>query len=303
MQIGAVFPQLEIGNDPATIARWATEVERLGYRHILAYDHVVGANTDTRPGWRGYSHADSFHEVFVLFGYLAAVTDIVELVTGVLILPQRQTALVAKQAAEVAVLSGGRLRLGIGVGWNPVEYDVLGERFSDRGVRSEEQIQLLRELWADPSITFSGRWHRVDNAGINPLPPGGRIPIWIGGTAESVLRRVGRMADGWLPQGPPDAAAAARLSRIRDYAEEAGRTRDAVGFEARLTVADVPQDRWASYIGLWRELGATHLCVNTMGYGLPDPDAHLNLLERVIALTADDQPTATRDITASDQRY
>src|SRR5699024_9035025 len=126
-------------------------------------------------------------------------------------------------------------------------------------------------------------------------PPGGRIPIWIGGTAESVLRRVGRMADGWLPQGPPDAAAAARLSRIRDYAEEAGRTRDAVGFEARLTVADVPQDRWASYIGLWRELGATHLCVNTMGYGLPDPDAHLNLLERVIALTADDQPTATRD--------
>ena len=141
MQIGAVFPQLEIGNDPAIIARWATEVERLGYRHIVAYDHVVGANADTRPGWRGYTHADQFHEVFVLFGYLAAITDNVELVTGVLILPQRQTALVAKQAAEVAVLNGGRLRLGIGVGWNPVEYDVLGERFSDRGARSEEQIR------------------------------------------------------------------------------------------------------------------------------------------------------------------
>jgi probable F420-dependent oxidoreductase len=287
MQIGAVFPQLEIGNDPAIIARWATEVERLGYRHIVAYDHVVGANADTRPGWRGYTHADQFHEVFVLFGYLAAITDNVELVTGVLILPQRQTALVAKQAAEVAVLNGGRLRLGIGVGWNPVEYDVLGERFSDRGARSEEQIRLLRALWAEPSITFEGRWHRVENAGINPLPPGGRIPIWIGGTAEPVLRRAGRIADGWMPQGPPDSTAVAQLGRIRDYAEQAGRSRDAVGIEARLSVANVPPDEWASFIGHWRDLGATHLSVNTMGHGLPDPDAHIGVLEQIMALIAD----------------
>jgi probable F420-dependent oxidoreductase len=288
MQLGAVFPQLEIGNDPATIAHWARQVERLGFRHILAYDHVVGANASTRPGWRGYTSDDAFHEVFVLFGYLAAVTESVELVTGVLILPQRQTALVAKQAAEVAVLSGGRLRLGVGVGWNSVEYDVLGQRFSDRGARSEEQIGLLRALWADPTINFAGRWHGVEDAGIRPRPPGGRIPIWIGGSAEVVLRRTGRLADGWLPQGPPDAAVASQLGRIREYADQAGRGRDVIGIEARLSIATVPQAEWRPFVDGWRHLGATHLCVNTMGAGLPDIDAHLDLLQRVQAAIVDE---------------
>jgi probable F420-dependent oxidoreductase len=286
MRIGAVFPQLEIGNDPATIARWATEVERMGFRHILAFDHVIGAGVDTRPGWRGYTSENPFHEVFVLFGYLAAVTTDVELVTGVLILPQRQTALVAKQAAEVDVLSGGRMRLGIGVGWNQVEYEVLGERFDNRGARVEEQIELMRALWADPTITFEGSSHRVDNAGINPRPVQGRIPVWIGGYAERVLRRVGRLADGWLPQGAPDTKMAEDVARVRRYAEDAGRSATDVGFEARLTVARTPRESWGDFLAGWRELGATHLAVDTMGLGLTDAQAHLDLLQEVLAAEA-----------------
>jgi probable F420-dependent oxidoreductase len=217
MRLGAVFPQNEIGDDPSVIRTWAEEVERLGYQHILAYDHVIGAGVDTRPDWRGYTSESAFHEVFVLFGYLAAVTTTIELVTGVLILPQRQTALVAKQAAEVDVLSGGRLRLGVGVGWNPVEYDVLNESFRDRGVRSEEQIDLLRALWADPTIDYTGRWHRVDNAGIKPRPSRRRIPVWLGGNAEAVLRRAGpdrrrlAAAAGAGRRGCRDARPGARL--------------------------------------------------------------------------------------------
>lgn len=219
--MGAVFPQTEIGSDPADVRRWATTVEDLGYDHILAYDHVLGAGTDTRPGWQGYTSENLFHEVFVLYGYLAAVTRRVELVTGVLILPQRQTALVAKQAAEVDVLSGGRLRLGIGVGWNPVEYEALGPSFKDRGIRSEEQIALLRELWAAPLVTFEGRWEQVDNAGINPRPTAGRIPVWLGGGSDLTLRRVARIGDGWLPNADP-AKGAEMAERLRGYARDAG---------------------------------------------------------------------------------
>jgi probable F420-dependent oxidoreductase len=205
MRIGAVFPQMEIGDDPGAIRSWAQAVEELGYQHVLAFEHVLGAGTDTRPGWQhAYTSETLFHEVFVLFGYLAAVTSRVELVTGVLVLPQRQTALVAKQAAEVDVLSGGRLRLGVGVGWNEVEYQALGASFGDRGARSEEQVEVLRRLWAEPTITYSGRWHQVDNAGINPLPVRRRIPVWFGGHAEAALRRVGRVGDGWLPELGPD---------------------------------------------------------------------------------------------------
>jgi probable F420-dependent oxidoreductase len=283
MRIGAVFPQLEIGNDPAVIRRWATEVERMGFRHILAFDHVIGAGVDTRPGWRGYTSDDPFHEVFVLFGYLAAITTDVELVTGVVILPQRQTALVAKQAAEVDVLSGGRTRLGIGVGWNAIEYDVLGERFDNRGARVEEQIALLRALWAEPLIDFDGTWHHVANAGINPRPVRGSIPVWIGGTAEPVLRRAGRVADGWLPQRRPDATAADQVARVRRYAEDAGRSPSEIGIEARLTLARVPRESRADFLAGWRELGATHLTVDTMGLGLDDVQAHLDALHEVLS--------------------
>jgi probable F420-dependent oxidoreductase len=284
MRLGAVFPQLEIGRDPAVIARWARAVEEMGYDHALAYDHVLGADPSTRPGWRGYTHRDSFHEVFVLFGYMAAITESLGLMTGVLILPQRQTALVAKQAAEVDVLSNGRLRLGVGVGWNPVEYDALGEDFRTRGARSEEQIEVLRALWAEPLVTYRGRWHTIDAAGIEPRPAAGRIPVWIGGSAEATFRRVGRLGDGWLPQRAPDAEAAAILRRIRAYAEEAGRDPAEIGFEARITLASEPRESWAGFLAGWRELGATHLCVNTMGSGFADVEAHLDALRDVIAL-------------------
>ncbi|HSV66009.1 MAG TPA: LLM class F420-dependent oxidoreductase [Mycobacteriales bacterium] len=284
MRVGAVFPQTEIGNDPAVIRAWAQAVEGLGYQHVLAFDHVLGAGVDTRPGWRGYTNDDPFHEVFVLFGFLAAVTSTVELVTGVLVLPQRQTALVAKQAAEVDVLSGGRLRLGVGVGWNTVEYEALGESFSNRGVRSEEQVEVLRALWAEPTVTYSGRWHRVDNAGINPLPVRRRIPVWFGGYAEATLRRVGRLGDGWLPARAPDEVARDMLDRMREHAREAGRAPEEIGVEPRLTLADVPEHARADYVAGWRDLGATHLCVNTMGLGLATADEHLAALRDTIRL-------------------
>ena len=277
MRVGAVFPQTEIGNDPGDIRRWATAVEELGYDHILAYDHVLGASTDTRPDWRGYTSEDPFHEVFVLFGYLAAITRSVELATGALVLPQRQTALVAKQAAEVDVLSGGRLRLGIGIGWNDVEYGALGESFHDRGVRSEEQVDLLRELWSTPVITRSGRWHHVDSAGINPRPATGMIPVWLGGSADQTLRRVARIGDGWLPTGDPDRASD-QLGRLRDYARRAGRQPGDIGIEARLNLAAVPPGDRAGYAGRWRDLGATHLTVNTMGAGHATVSGHLAAL-------------------------
>ena len=281
MRIGAVFPQTEIGSDPADVRRWATTVEDLGFDHILAYDHVLGAGTDTRPGWQGYTSESLFHEIFVLYGYLAAVTRRVELVTGVLILPQRQTALVAKQAAEVDVLSGGRLRLGIGVGWNPVEYEALGLSFNDRGVRSEEQIALLRELWAAPLVTFEGRWERVDNAGIKPRPAAGRIPVWLGGGSDRTLRRVARIGDGWLPQ--MDAAAGAEpVERLRGYARDAGRDPATIGLEPRLNLTAVPPGERVDYVAGWQRLGATYLTIATMGAGLATADDHLGVLEEAI---------------------
>lgn len=283
MRIGAIFPQLELGSDPAVIRDYAQTVEGLGYRHILAYDHVLGADVTNRPNWRGpYTTNSLFHEPFVLFGYLAALTTL-ELVTGVIILPQRQTALVAKQAAEVDVLTGGRFRLGVGVGWNEVEYQALNEPFHNRGVRSEEQIAVLRLLWQHESITFHGRWHHIEAAGLNPLPVQRPIPLWLGGSAEALLERVGRLGDGWFPQRPPDDEARGMLERLRGYARAAGRDPGAIGIEARLTVAQVPRREWAGYVDRWRALGATHLGVNTMGAGLPSPQAHLDVLRQVKA--------------------
>jgi probable F420-dependent oxidoreductase len=250
---------------------------------VLAFDHVLGAGVGTRPDWRGaYTSDDPFHEIFVLFGYLAAITSAVELVTGVLVLPQRQTALVAKQAAEVDVLSGGRLRLGVGVGWNQVEYEALGEPFGNRGVRSEEQAEVLRALWAEPTVTYSGRWHQITDAGINPMPARRRIPVWFGGNAEATLRRVGRLGDGWLPQRGPDEVARGMLERVRGYASDAGRAPQEIGFEPRLSLKQVRRDGWADFAAGWRDLGATHLCVNTMGLGLATGDDHVAALRDVL---------------------
>jgi probable F420-dependent oxidoreductase len=284
MRIGAVFPQTEIGTSAPAIRDYAQAVEAMGYTHILAYDHVLGASTATRPNWDGpYTSETPFHEVFVLFGYLAAVTERVELVPGVLIVPQRQTVLVAKQAAEVDVLAGGRFRLGVGIGWNEVEYQGLGEDFHNRGVRSEEQIEVLRALWSEPVVTFEGRWHRIEAAGINPLPVRRSIPIWIGGGRDATLRRVARLGDGWMPQLPPDDRTREMVERLRTYAQEAGRDPAAIGIEARLDLDRVHGDEagWVRFAEGWRALGATHLTVETMGLGLPSPDAHVATLRRV----------------------
>ena len=283
MRLGAVFPQTEIGTDPAAIRAWAQAVEDLGYQHIVAFDHVLGAGTDTRPGWQGFTSEHPFHEVFVLFGFLAAVTRTVELATGVLVIPQRQTVLVAKQAAEVDVLSGGRFRLGVGIGWNQVEYDALGEDFTNRGIRSAEQVELLRELWAAPTVTYAGRWHRVDNAGINPRPAGGRIPVWFGGDAEPTLRRIARSGDGWLAESGPAHAARTKVERIRWYAEQFGRNPNDIGLEPRLSLAAVPEPDRADYVNAWRDLGATHLSINTMGLRLSTVDDHIAALAGVAA--------------------
>ena len=282
MRIGAIFPQTEIGEDPVAVRDWAQAAEDLGYSHIDIFDHVLGADPSLgRPLTGPYTSESLFYEVFVLCGYFAAITRQIELVTDVLVLGQRQTALVAKQAAEVDVLSGGRLRLGIGTGWNWVEYQALGENFHDRGIRSEEQIAVLRALWSQPVITFHGRWHHIEAAGINPLPPRRYIPIWIGGGAEAVLRRVGQIGDGWFPlMGPSDRARDA-IPRVHEYARQAGRPPEAIGIEPQLGLGLAGEGRWPGFVEAWRNLGATHLGINTMNAGLSSPQAHIDALRRV----------------------
>jgi probable F420-dependent oxidoreductase len=282
MRIGVVFPQTEFGNDPGAIREYAQAAEAIGYRHILAYDHVLGASTRNRPDWSGsYTSDTSFHEPFVLFGFWAAATQRIEFITGVLILPQRQTALVAKQAAEIDILSGGRLRLGIGVGWNEVEFEALNENFQDRGARSEEQIAVLRALWTEPVVDFRGRWHTIPEAGINPLPVQRPIPIWTGGHSERTLRRTARLADGWFPLGGPDDRMRAMIEQLREYAREVERDPAGIGIEARLDIARTEEAAWRSTIEAWRDLGATHACVNTMGAGFGSPAEHIEALRRV----------------------
>lgn len=280
MRIGVVFPQIEFGNDTGALREYVQTIEGLGYTHLLAYDHVLSADTTHRPNWSGsYDLHDPFHEVFVFFGYVAALTQQLELVTGVLILPQRQTALVAKQAAEVDVLSNGRMRLGVGVGWNAVEYEGLGKSFANRGARSEEQMQLLRALWANESIIFDGQWEQVVEAGLNPLPIQQPIPIWLGGYAEATLRRVARYGDGWFPWRQPNDAMAATLERLWDYTREAGRDPSEIGLEPKLDISSGPPEVWQRFVEGWRRLGATHLCVNTMGAGFASPKEHIAALE------------------------
>lgn len=266
LRVGAVFPTSEIGNDPAAIRDWAQTAESLGYAHVLVYDHVLGAEHANRdPKLLGpYTEKDPFHEPLVLFGYLAGVTQRLELTTGILILPQRQTVLVAKQAAEVDLLSGGRLRLGLGSGWNWVEYQALNERFGDRGRRFDEQVELLRRLWSEPLLDFEGRFHRVDRAGLLPRPER-RIPLWFGAMSDVAVRRAARVGDGVIYGTRPS-----RLRRIhgvlREELEKAGRDPSEVGAEAVLDFADGPDD-WAREIEVWRELGGTHLSIRAMDTG------------------------------------
>ena len=282
MNIGVVFPQVEIGQDPIAIRHYAQAVEAMGYTHILVFDHVLGANPERPGGWKGpYTYRHAFHEPFVLFGFLAAVTHRVELVTGILILPQRQTALVAKQAAAVDVLSAGRLRLGVAVGWNPVEFEALGENFKNRGKRIEEQIEVLRALWTKELVTLQGQWHRITDAGINPLPNWRPIPIWMGGESEGVIHRAARLADGWMPHFRPGAEAQAIVDRLHGYIKEAGRDPAKFGIEGRMALLQVPPEQRIKELAAWRAMrGITHLCIHTVGLGLKTADEHVKALER-----------------------
>ena len=280
MKLGVVFPQTEITADAGAVKAYAQAAEAAGYDHLLAYDHVLGAGLANRPEFRGpYSAASLFHEPFVLFGYLAGVTRSLELAVGVIILPQRQTALVAKQAAEVDVLSGGRLRLGVGVGWNDIEYTGLGENFANRGRRFEEQVELLRKLWTEPVVDFTGRYHRMPEAGLNPLPIQRPIPLWIGGTAEVVMARIGRLADGWFPQVQPGPRLEHDLALIAEHAGAAGRDAASIAMEGRITLAPDAEAQWRTQTDAWRAAGASHVSVNTMGSDRT-PQQHILTIQR-----------------------
>jgi probable F420-dependent oxidoreductase len=284
MRIGVVLPQTELGGDVRVVRAYAEGVAELGYAHLLAYDHVVGADPDVHTGWSGpYDVTTTFHEPLVLFGHLAAITDI-ELVTGIIILPQRETVLAAKQAAEVDLLSGGRFRFGVGVGWNAVEYEALGQRFDERGRRLSEQVPLLRRLWTEASVTHDGTYDHVTGAGINPLPIQRPIPLWFGGQSDPAYRRIGRLADGWFPQVRPGDDLRRALDVIGTAAREAGRDPAAIGMEGRVAFDGTDPDRFVRQIGRWRDAGASHVSIDTMRAGQATVDGHLDLLRRAAAL-------------------
>jgi len=281
MQVGVVFPQTELGGDVGAVRAYGEQVEAVGYRHILAFDHVVGADPLVHTGWNGpYDVQTTFHEPMVLFGFLAGVTRSLEFVTGVIILPQRQTVLVAKQAAEVDLLSSGRFRLGVGIGWNKVEYEALGEDFGNRGKRSEEQIELMRRLWTEESVTFNGKFHTVTGAGLAPLPVQRPIPVWIGAGSTPGYERAGRIADGWFPMVVPGPQLDAARSVVDRAAVDAGRDPKAIGMEAWVKWQGSADDVLTK-VDKWIQAGASHISINTMGAGLETVDDHLAALTAV----------------------
>ena len=257
MQVGTLLPLGDIGGSPEVLKEYAQTAEAAGFDFIEAPDHVLGARVGERTG------AGLFHDPFTLFSYLAGVTKL-GFSTGVLILPQRQTALVAKQAACLDVLCGGRFRLGIGVGWNEVEFTGLNENFHNRGRRSEEQVQVMQMLWAQDHVTFKGKWHTIDDAGINPRPASGKVPVWFGGHHERTLPRIAKWGDGWMPNAyPPDQSALNILATLRKLTEEAGRDPEAVGIEAWTSMGSGSESDWAKEAAFWKKAGATHLCLTT----------------------------------------
>jgi probable F420-dependent oxidoreductase len=279
MRIGVVFPQAEIGSDGGAVRAYATRVEELGYDHVLVYDHVLGADREIYRGWTGPYDVDTpFHEPFVLYGYLAASTSL-ELATSVIILPQRQAALVAKQAAEVDLLTGGRFRLGVGLGWNAVEYEALGMDFTTRGARITEQVEVLRKLWTQRSVTHIGRFEKIIGAGIAPLPVQRPIPLWFGAASPTAYRRAGSLADGWFPQMPPGPELDAAIAIVREAAVRAARDPADLGMEGRVSFTSGGQAAAVvKTAAAWRTVGATHIAINTMGAGFRSVDEHLDAL-------------------------
>jgi probable F420-dependent oxidoreductase len=291
LKFGLVYPQTEYGDNPAAIQEYARTAEGMGFTHILAYDHVLGANPERPGGWKGtYTFQHPFHDPLVLFGFMAGVTRTIEFVTGVIILPQRQTALFARQAASLDLLSGGRLRLGVGNGWNAVEYTALNENFHNRGKRIEEQVTLLRLLWTQPLVTFQGRWHTIPDAGLNPLPSQRPIPIWFGGNSPAVLERTARLGDGWMPNYRRVDDALPTLDLLDQYLQQAGRPRirskssgsgPVFGIEARIPYGDGHPETWLTAVESWQSAGATHISFNTMGSNLGTPASHLAAVRKI----------------------
>ena len=289
MNAGAIFPQTECGSDVEVIGEFVRAVEQMGYDHLFVADHVLGADPahHSHPSLATYSHEAVVHEALTLMAYLAAITTRITLASGILILPQRQTALVAKQAAQIDVLSGGRLRLGIGVGWNAVEFEALNETFENRGARSAEQIEVMRLLWTRPLVDFRGKFHRISHAGLNPMPIQRPIPIWFGvGSRErpvppdAALRRIARLADGWSPNFNPDGQGKALVERVHQYARDAGRDPATLPLEGRVHLAGQDADGWRKQVAAWKALGATSVIAEPRRGKLKFPDGHLDVLRR-----------------------
>lgn len=301
MQVGVVYPHDEIETDVGAVREFAQGVEAMGYSHVVAYDHVLGANTANRPDWKGLYRLETiFQEPLIMFAYMAGATSKLGFMTGILILPQRQAVLVAKQAATLDIMCEGRFRLGIGTGWNEIEYEALGYSFEGRGERMEEQVEVLRKLWTEPAVTFKGKEHTIDDAGINPLPVQRPIPIWMGGGGDrphwgskastKVIRRIARMADGWIPMWDlgreqkdriwiPGDRARELWAMCHEFCKEYGRDPATLGLEGRLESWKADEARWKEAVDAWRDFGATHASVNTMFDGLKGVEQHLKRLE------------------------
>ena len=265
MKIGIGMPLGDIGGTSAIVREYAQTAEAMGYDHLCLTDHVLGVNAASRPDWGNRNtSADFFHDPFVLMGFLAAATKTIEFSTQVLVLAQRQAVLVAKQAACVDVLAGGgRVRLGVGIGWNEAEFIGLNENFRNRGRRSEEQVAVMQALWAEPHVTFNGKYHIIPDAGINPLPAARRIPVWFGGHMDVTLQRIARMGDGWMMLShPPGAEAAAEFDKLRRMTEAAGRDPAAIGLEVWTSVGDGTAEDWRAEFLAWKALGVTHITLN-----------------------------------------
>jgi probable F420-dependent oxidoreductase len=278
MKPNAFFPSLDIGTDPAKIRDWAQAAEDLGYAYIEVPDHVFGAKS--RDGWVPlYNEKDTFHETFVTLGFLAAVTKTIGLSTGILIAPQRQTGVIAKQAAEVDILSGGRLRLGIGLGWNHVEYEALGVDWKTRGARQAEQVEVLRRLWSEDLVSFIGRFHNLQDVSIVPPPVQRPIPIWFGGSSDAVVTRAARLGDGWMPIMAPDTQAEQKLGALWEQLKSFERDRAKFGIEAWLRMHSSDPQGWAAAADGWRRLGAGMVMLYPM-YRIANVDDHIQTLRR-----------------------
>ena len=289
MEIGVIFPQTEIEPDVVAIRDFAQAAQDMGFSYLFIADHVLGADASAydHPLFGMYNHESVVHESLTTMGYLAAVAPQMGLMSGILILPQRQAALVAKQAAEIDVLCGGRLRLGIGVGWNFVEFEALGMNFQDRGARSAEQIEVMRQLWTKESVDFHGKWHDITNAGINPLPVQRPIPVWLGVGSplapippDVALRRVARIADGWCPNFGPDEAGYALQAKVHSYMAEYGRDPSELGLDGRMGTAGASPEEWVGRVAAWREMGASHLSIENRRAGLKTAGDHIEMMRR-----------------------